>query len=121
MNNNLYFKYYLLLLLTLNTINVYSFNPRSNRIINFPVRNVRNVRNVKMCSVGLSKEQSNSSYNRYRLNKIIIKNNKIDDKLINLQNMTLSNNTVDIKLNTLFFNKLLFYYNNYTYYCLIIK
>jgi hypothetical protein len=118
MNNNLYFKYYLLLLLTLNTINVYSFNPRSNRIINFPVRNVRN---VKMCSVGLSKEQSNSSYTPYRLNKIIIKNNKIDDKLINLQNMTLSNNTVDIKLNTLFFNKLLFYYNNYTYYCLIIK
>ena len=104
MNNKLYFKYYLLLLITLNTINVYSFIPRSNRIINFPVRN------VKMCSVGLS----NSSANPYRLNKI-------DDKLINLQNMTLSNNTVNIKLNSLFFNKLLFYYNNYTYYCLIIK
>jgi hypothetical protein len=111
MNNKLYFKYYLLLLITLNTINVYSFIPRSNRIINFPVRN------VKMCSVGLS----NSSANPYRLNKINIKNNKMDDKLINLQNMTLSNNTVNIKLNTLFFKKLLFYYNNYTYYCLIIK
>ena len=106
MNNNLYFKYYLLLLLTLNTINVYSFNPRSNRIINFSVRN------VKMCSVGLS----NSSAIPYRagsldsLNKINIKNNIIDDNL-------LSNNTVNIKSNTLFFNKILFYFKNYTYYC----
>lgn len=98
MNNILYFKYYLLLLLSLHvsSFNLISSYPRGNRIVNCSIRN------VKMCS--------NSPTNSYldTLNKKNIKNNEIDDKLQtnNLQNMTLSSNTNTntIKLNTLFFN-----------------
>jgi hypothetical protein len=95
MNNKLYFKYFLLLLITLNTINVYSFNPRSNQIINFLV-----IRNVKMCPVRLS-NSSTSPIKTDTTNSYLNSFNK--------------NNTINIKLNTLFFNKLLFNINNYTY------
>ena len=91
MDSNLYFKYYLLLLLSLN---VCSFN-----LIN-------SIRNVRMSSY--------SSTNSYldNLNKNNILKNKINDKLIdvktnNFQNMTLSSKTLNtnkIKSNTLFFN-----------------
>jgi hypothetical protein len=99
--NKLYFKYLLLLLITLNTINVYSFNPRSNQIINFLV-----IRNVNTCqyspgfpiTIAYCKITKKSNLNSF-------------NKTNNLQNLTLSNNTK----NTLFFNKLLFYINNYTY------
>jgi len=108
MSNKLYLIYFIYFLLQYK-INVYCFNPCNNRNVKFQVRN------VKMCSA--------ESPNPYRLNKIIIKKNKIDDKLINLQNMTLSNMTLSNMTlsNTVFFKKLKFYYNNYTYYCLIIK
>ena len=96
MNNNLYFKYYLLLLLTLNTINVYSFNPRSNQIVNFLV-----IRNINTCPY--------SPKLKIAINYCKISTNSNLDSL-NKTNMT--NNT---KKNTLFFNKLLFYINNYTY------
>jgi hypothetical protein len=91
MDSNLYFKYYLLLLLSLN---VCSFN-----LIN-------SIRNVRMSSY--------SSTNSYldNLNKNNILKNKINDKLIdvknnNFQNMSLSPKTLNtnkIKSNTLFFN-----------------
>lgn len=97
MNNKLYFKYFLLLLITLNSINVNSFNPRSNQIVNFLV-----IRNVNTCP-----------YNpeiKLGINYCKISTNS------NLDSFNKTNNTKkNIKLNTLFFNKLLFYINNYTY------
>jgi hypothetical protein len=107
MNNKFYFKYYLLLLITLNTINVYSFNPRSNQFINFLV-----IRNVNTCPYS-PKLATAIVYCKISTNSYLDSLNKTN----NLQNMTLSNNTIkkNIKLNTLFFNKLLFYINNYTY------
>lgn len=91
MNNNLYLKYYLLLLATLNTINVSSFNlvgyfPRNNRIVNCSLRNLR------MCS---------SSY----LDNL--NNEKIDNKL---KNLTLSQD--DIESNNILLNNL---YNMYRF------
>jgi hypothetical protein len=61
MNNNIYIKYYLLLLIPL-IENVCSFN-----LINSFFVNKRVVNNpIKMCSVGLSKGQSNSTDNPIR-------------------------------------------------------
>jgi hypothetical protein len=94
MNNNLYLKYYLLLLTTLNTINVSSFNlvgyfPRNNRIVNCSLRNLR------MCS---------SSY----LDNL---NNDIEQSAYNkLKNLTLSPN--DIESNNILLNNL---YNMYRF------
>ena len=103
MNNKLYFKYFLLLLLTLSTINVHSFNPRSNQIINFLV-----IRNINTCSYSSSNPKIAIAYCKISTNSYLESFNKT--------NMTLSNNTKkNIKLNTLFFNKLLFFINNYTY------
>ena len=99
MNNNLYFKYYLLLLLTLNTINVYSFNPRSNQIVNFLV-----IRNINTCPY--------SPKLKIAINYCKISTNSNLDSLNKTNN---TNNTNNTKKNTLFFNKLLFYINNYTY------
>jgi hypothetical protein len=99
--NKLYFKYFLLLLITLNNINVYSFNPRSNQIINFLV-----IRNINTCP-----------YNPELAIKIdyckIYTNSNLDS--LNKKNDTNKTIKKNIKLNTLFFNKLLFYINNYTY------
>jgi hypothetical protein len=97
----LYFKYLLLLLITLNNINVYSFNPGSNQIINLLV--IRNEKTYGYSSrfaitIAYCKITKKSNLNSF-------------NKTNNLQNLTLSNNTQ----NTLFFNKLLFYINNYTY------
>lgn len=98
MNNKLYFKYFLSLLLTLNTINVYSFNPRSNQIVNFLV-----IRNVNTYSYS---PKLKIAYCRISTNSNLDTFNKTNN----------TNNTKkNIKLNTLFFNKLLFYINNYTY------
>jgi len=88
MNNKLYFKYLLLLLITLNSINVNSFNPRSNQIVNFLV-----IRNVNTYPYNL---KSATVYCRISTNSNLDSLNKT-------------------KKNTLFFNKLLFYINNYTY------
>jgi hypothetical protein len=98
MNNKLYFKYFLLLLITLNNINVYSFNPRSNQIINFLV-----IRNENTCPYS---PKIKIAYCRISTNSYLDSINKKN----NLQNMTLSNNIIkrNIKLNILFFN-------NYTY------
>jgi hypothetical protein len=61
MNNNIYIKYYLLLLIPL-IENVCSFN-----LINSFFVNKRVVNNpIKMCSVGLSKGQFNSTASPYR-------------------------------------------------------
>ena len=97
MNNKLYFKYFLLLLLTLNTINVYSFNPRSNQIVNFLV-----IRNVNTCPYS---PKIKIAYCRISTNSNLDSLNKTNN----------TNNTNNTKKNTLFFNKLLFYINNYTY------
>ena len=94
--NKLYFKYLLLLLITLNTINVYSFNPRSNQIINFLV-----IRNINTCPYNPEKKLA-INYCRISTNS-------------NLNSLNNTNNTNNTKKNTLFFNKLLFYINNYTY------
>ena len=104
MNNKLYFKYFLLLLITLNTINVYSFNPPSNKIIKLLV-----IRNENTC-VYSPKNAITIAYCKISTNFYLdsLKKN-------NLQNLTISNNTKNTKLNTLFFNKLLFYMKNYTY------
>jgi hypothetical protein len=98
MNNKLYFKYFLLLLITLNTINVYSFNPRSNKIIKFLV-----IRNENTCPYS---PKISITYCRISTNSYLDSLNKKN----NLKNMTLSNNIIkrNIKLNILFFN-------NYTY------
>jgi hypothetical protein len=90
MNNKLYFKYFLLLLITLNSINVNSFNPRSNQIVNFLV-----IRNVNTCPYS-PKLAIKIAYCRISTNSNLDSLNKT-------------------KKNTLFFNKLLFYINNYTY------
>ena len=89
MNNKLYFKY-LLLLITLNNINVYSFNPRSNQIINFLV-----IRNVNTCP-----------YNSELAIKIDLCKISTNLKLDSFN----KKNIINIKL-----NKLLFFINNYTY------
>jgi hypothetical protein len=102
MNNKLYFKYFLLLL---NTINVYSFNPPNNKIIKLLV-----IRNVNTCQYS-PKFAIKITYCKISINSYLDSLNKTN----NLQNLTLSNNTNNTKLNTLFFNKLLFYINNYTY------
>jgi hypothetical protein len=93
MNNKLYFKYLLLLLITLNSINVNSFNPRSNQIVNFLV-----IRNVNTCPYS-PKFDTAIVYCRISTNS----------------NLNFFNKTNNTKKNTIFFNKLLFYINNYTY------
>ena len=96
MNNKLYFKYFLLLLITLNSINVNSFNPRSNQIVNFLV-----IRNVNTCQ-----------YSPKLATAIVYCKISTNSNLNSLNNTNKTNNT---NKNTLFFNKLLFYINNYTY------
>jgi hypothetical protein len=97
MNNKLYFKYFLLLLITFNSINVNSFNPRSNQIMNFLV-----IRNVNTYPYNL---KSATVYCRISTNSNLNSLNKTNN----------TNNTNNTNKNTLFFNKLLFYINNYTY------
>ena len=96
MNNKLYFKYLLLLLITLNSINVNSFNPRSNQIVNFLV-----IRNVNTCP-----------YSPKSATAIVLCRISTNS---NLNSLNKTNNTNNTNKNTLFFNKLLFYINNYTY------
>jgi hypothetical protein len=101
--NNIYIKYCFLLLIPL-IENACSFNLISpffgltvhKRIVNKP---------IKMCSIGLSFGQSNSSTSPYRAGtsnpNLNIKNNKIDNKLIdehtnNLQNLTLSSDNIEL-------------------------
>ena len=99
MNNKLYFKYFLLLLITLNSINVNSFNPRSNQIVNFLV-----IRNVNTCP-----------YSPKLTTAIVYCRISTNSNLNSLNKTNNTNNTNNTKKNTIFFNKLLFYINNYTY------
>ena len=99
MNNKLYFKYFLLLLITFNSINVNSFNPRSNQIVNFLV-----IRNVNTCQ-----------YSPKLATAIVYCKISTNSNLNSLNKTNKTNNTNNTNKSTLFFNKLLFYINNYTY------
>ena len=76
MNKKLYFKYFLLLLITLNIINVYSFNQSNNKIIKLLV-----IKNENICQYS---------------HKITISYIDYLNKTNNLQKLSLYNNTKKI-------------------------
>ena len=102
MSNKLY-----LLLISLNILNVYSFNlinllSYKTRVLNLSKRN------LKMCTNSYLDNLHNKPTNN-NLQNITLLINNIDVKTNNLQNMSLSFN--NIELNNLFFN----IYNIYRY------
>lgn len=92
MNNNLYLKYYLLILTTLNIINVSSYNmvgyfPRNNRIVNCSIKNLKmySNKNLKMCSNSyLDNLNKDNKVQNLTLSNDIEKNNKLLNNLYNL-------------------------------------